>query len=238
MTDKETLNALFDLSYGLYIVSSSDGKKLNGQLANSVFQVTAEPAQMAVTIHKNNLTHQYIEKSGIYTVSVLKEATPMTFIGLFGFKSGRDINKFEKTKYEKGILSAPIVVENCISGFEIKVTKKFDVGTHTIFAGDIVKGRFLSEAKPLTYDYYYRVMRGKTPRNATTYKPPEVKQTELNKEKTVMKKYVCKVCGYIYDPMQGDPDNGVEPNTLFENIPDNWLCPVCGVGKDQFEVQE
>lgn len=173
MMDKETLDALFSLSYGLYIVSSADGERLNGQLANSVFQVTAEPPQMACVIHKNNLTHHYIEKSRVYAVSVLKESTPMTFIGLFGFKSGRDIDKFENTKYEIASLGSPIITQNCICGFEIKVNRKLDVGSHTIFVGDVKKGKFISEGKPLTYDYYYRVMRGKTPPNATTYKSPE-----------------------------------------------------------------
>jgi ferric-chelate reductase [NAD(P)H] len=185
MIDKETINALFDLSYGLYIVSSNDGEKLNGQITNSVFQVTAEPAQMAIAVSKNNLTHSYIEKSRVYSVSTLKEGTPMEFVGLFGFKSGRDINKFEKTKYVKGTLGAPIVTDNCISGFEVKVTKTFDVGTHTLFVGDIIKGRFTAKGKPLTYDYYYRVMRGKTPRNATTYKPAEATEPAKDKEKKI-----------------------------------------------------
>ena len=240
MIDEQTIKALFDLSYGIYIVSSNDGEKLNGQIANSVFQVTAEPAQMTVSINKKNLTCEYIKKSGVYTISTLKEGTPMEFVGLFGFKSGRDVNKFEKTKYKLSALGAPIVADNCISGFEVKVTKKFDVGTHMLFTGKITKGEFLSQGSPLTYDYYYRVMRDKTPRNATTYKAVENKTENKSakpKESTDMKKYICKVCGYVYDPMQGDPNNGVEPETSFEKLPEDWLCPVCGVGKDQFELQ-
>jgi len=177
MLSQDTINALFDMSYGLYIVSSCDGEKLNGQLANSVMQVTAEPAKMAVVIHKSNLTHEYITKSGVYTVSVVAEGAPMTFIGTFGFKTGRNEDKFAKVRHEKTRSGTPVVLDNTLSFFEVKVTQTVDVGTHTIFIGEITNGRIIADGKPLTYDYYYHVMRGKTPRNATTYKPVQT-QTE------------------------------------------------------------
>ncbi|MCX5783088.1 MAG: flavin reductase family protein [Elusimicrobia bacterium] len=170
MPEQTIHSALSDLSYGLYVVSSFDGEKLNGQLANSVFQVTAEPAKMAAVIHKNNLTHEYISKSGVYSVSALAEGAPMTFIGLFGFKSGRQADKFSQVKFKKGASGAPLVLEHTLSAFEVKVTQSVDVGTHTIFIGEILSGEILADGKPLTYEYYQRVMRGKTPRNATTYK--------------------------------------------------------------------
>ncbi|HOX22748.1 MAG TPA: flavin reductase family protein, partial [Elusimicrobiales bacterium] len=108
MLDKDTLTALFDVSYGLYIVSSHDGDKLNGQLTNTVFQVTAEPPRMAAAINKNNLTHDYISKSGCFTISTLAQDAPMPFIGLFGFKSGRAVNKFEKVRHELCPCGSPI----------------------------------------------------------------------------------------------------------------------------------
>lgn len=174
MIDQETVNSLFDMTYGLYVVSAADGEKLNGQLTNTVFQVTAEPPRMAVAIHKNNHTHSYIAKSGAYSVCTLAEGAPMTTIGLWGFRSGRDLDKFAKVKHELGVTGSPLVLENTISCFEVKVTQTVDVGTHTLFIGDIIKGKLLAEGKPLTYAYYYSVMKGKTPRNATTFKPPEL----------------------------------------------------------------
>jgi len=170
--DKDSLKALFDLSYGIYIVSSSDGDKLNGQLTNSVFQVTAEPPRMAAAVNKQNLTHEYITKSRAYSVSTVEEGAPMVFIGLFGFKSGRGVDKFAQVKHKRGITGAPIVLEHTVSALEVRVDQVVDVGTHSLFIGEIVAGELLSQAKPLTYEYYYRVMKGKTPRNATTYKPP------------------------------------------------------------------
>ena len=171
MLDQQTLTALFDLSYGLYIVSSHDGDKLNGQLTNTVFQVTAEPPRMAAAVNKQNLTHEYITKSGCFTISTLAQDAPMTFIGLFGFKSGRTVNKFEKVKYKLCGCGAPLVLDHTISAFEIKVSQAVDVGSHTLFIGDVVCGHVLNQGKPMTYDYYHNVLKGKTPRNATTFKP-------------------------------------------------------------------
>ncbi len=99
--------ALYKLSYGLYIVSSKKGNKLNGQVANSVFQVTSEPPTIAISINKGNLTHEFIKESKVLLVSMLSRDTPLFFIGRFGFKSGRDINKFEGINYEMDETQAP-----------------------------------------------------------------------------------------------------------------------------------
>lgn len=176
MLDQPTLTALCDVSYGLYIVSSHDGEQLNGQLTNTVFQVTAEPPRMAAAVNKKNLTHEYISKSGCFTISAVSQDAPMTFIGLFGFRTGRDINKFEKVKYRLCPCGAPIVLEHTVSALEIKVTQSVDIGSHTLFIGEVSCGHMLSDGKPMTYDYYHTVLKGKTPRNATTYMPPETAQ--------------------------------------------------------------
>jgi len=176
MIDQETINALFDMTYGLYIVSASAGEKMNGQLTNTVFQVTAEPPKMAVAVNKDNLTHEYIGQSLAYSVSTLVEGAPMTFLGLFGFKSGRTVDKFSQTRHKRGQTGSPIVLEHAISAFEVRVNQTVDVGSHTLFIGEIVGGEVIAEGRPLTYDYYYRVMRGKTPRSAATYKPMDMKK--------------------------------------------------------------
>ena len=92
-----------DLSYGLYIVTSRDGDRLNGQIVNTVIQVTSDPPRVAVIINKKNLTHEYISKSKVFGVSVLDEATPMKFLGPFGFRSGRDMNKFKEVEFKEGL---------------------------------------------------------------------------------------------------------------------------------------
>ena len=228
--------SLWKISYGLYLVGSHKEGKVNAQIANTVIQVTAEPPRIVVSINKNCYTHSFIKECGCFSVSVLEQDTPMEFIGLFGFKCGKEINKFENVKYETGKTKCPIVKENAVSVLEAEVIKEVDAGTHTLFIADVVAGEVVKDAKPLTYEYYQEVKHGKASKNAPTFKESGLHKTE-NKKGEVMQKYVCKVCGYVYDPEKGDPDNSVNAGTKFEDIPDTWVCPVCGVGKDQFEPQ-
>jgi len=225
--------ALFKVGCGLYIVSSTSDGRLNGQVANALVQVTAEPIAVAVSINKLNLTYEYIANSRVFAVSVLSVDTPLGFIGRFGFRSGREFDKFEGVKYKTGVTGAPVALDNAVAYFEVEVKDKLDVGTHTVFVGEVVEAEVLNGAEPLTYAYYHAVKRGKTPKTAATYikdkKMPDVKVTG---------RYVCTVCGYVYDPAAGDPENGVAPGTPFEDVPDDWTCPVCGATKDKFEKEE
>ena len=229
------LNALHKISYGLYVVCSKNGDKKNGQIANTVFQVTSEPQTIAVSINKQNLTHEYIDKSKVFTVSILSAETPMKLIGTFGFKSGRDIDKFQNVKFKLSKHSVPLILDYTIAYFEAEVINKIDVGTHTIFVGKVVDAEVLSDDKPMTYEYYHQVKGGFSPKTAPTYS--SMVDKPKNKEEKKMEKYVCDVCGYVYDPEKGDPDNGIEPGAPFENLPDDWVCPVCGAGKDQFSKE-
>ena len=226
------LKALRKIGYGLYIVGSKRADRFNGQIANTVFQTTSEPPTVAVCINKQNLTHEFIKKSRIFSASVLAKETPMKFIGQFGFKSGRDIDKFQDVKYKVGVTGAPIVLENTISYLEAEVINNVDVGTHTIFIGKIVNADIIKEDEPMTYAYYHEVKKGKAPKTAPTY----IKE-EKPKEAKKMEKYVCTVCGYIYDPEVGDSDSGIEPGAPFEELPDDWVCPICGAGKEDFEKE-
>ncbi len=161
-------SALNKFSYGLYIVSSATNGKKNGQLVNTVFQLTPNPPRIAVCLNKENLTHEIVDKSGFFSVSVLDEETPLTFIGLFGFKSGRAINKFEKVSH-KMEEDCPIVTENTLSYVTVKVMSKMDSDSHTLFMGEVVGGETLKEGKPLTYDFYQKNKKGRTHKNATTF---------------------------------------------------------------------
>lgn len=161
--------ALQKLSYGLYLVCSGKGAEFNGQIANTVFQITPEPPTIAVSINKSNLTHGFIEESRVFTTSVLCQSTPLSFIGRFGFKSGRDTNKLDGVDYKIGETGVPVVLENAVAYFEAKVTQEMDVGTHTIFIGEIVAADIVKEDLCMTYDYYHQVKRGTTPKTAPTY---------------------------------------------------------------------
>ncbi len=221
--------ALHKLSYGLYIVSSRKGDKLNGQIANTVFQITSEPPTIAVSINKNNFTYEFIKESRVFTVSVLSQNTPISFIGHFGFKCGRDIDKFKDVSHKLSESQCPVVTEHTLAYLEAKVIQEVDVGTHTIFVGEVIGAEVLKEGEPMTYAYYHQIKRGTTPKTAPTY--IEEKKVEAMKAP----KYKCTVCGYIYDPELGDPDGGIKPGASFEELPEDWTCPVCGAAKSEFE---
>jgi flavin reductase (DIM6/NTAB) family NADH-FMN oxidoreductase RutF/rubredoxin len=223
------LNALRKISYGLYIVGSYRDSRKNGQVANTVIQITSEPPTVAVSINKKNLTHDFIKSSRVFSASILNEATPLAFIGDFGFKSGRDADKLKGVNYKTGQTGAPVVLDNANAYLEAEVIQDIDAGTHTIFIGRLVAAEALTEDSSMTYDYYQRVKRGTTPRTAPSY-------IAKDKEAPIkMSKYECTVCGYIYDPEIGDPDGGILPGTPFENLPDTWVCPVCGAAKSEFK---
>jgi flavin reductase (DIM6/NTAB) family NADH-FMN oxidoreductase RutF/rubredoxin len=226
-------SAFYKLSYGLYVVSSCSGNKLNGQIANTAFQVTSEPATIGVSINKLNLTHDFIRESKKFSVSILSTAAPMDFIGRFGFKSGRDINKFEGVQYRTGITGVPVVTEHCVAMLEAEVIAEFDCGTHRIFLGEVKDCDVLNDAEPMTYAYYHAVKGGKAPKTAPTYQAEEPK---TRRKEVSMTKYTCDVCGYVYDPAAGDPDAGIKPGTKFEDLPEDWVCPVCGADKSNFSA--
>jgi len=158
-----------DLSYGLYIVASKDEGRLNGQVVNTVIQVTSEPPRVAVIINKKNLTHEFILKSKVFSASVLEESTPMIFLGPFGFRSGRDVDKLSKVDFKEGITGCPLISEYALSVLEAEVIDQIDLGTHTVFIGNVVSSEILKKGSPLTYQYYHQVLKGKSPPNAPTY---------------------------------------------------------------------
>lgn len=233
------LEALFSLSYGLYVVGSCWERRLNAQISNTVFQVTDEPPRIAVSISHQELTHQYIAQSRVFAVSVLDESTSLGLIRLLGFRSGRDVDKLREVPFRTGTTGCPLITAHALSVLEVEVTQEVNLATHTVFIGEVVSGEVLREGTPLTYASY-RAQKGRTPKNAPTYRlEHRAIGPELKGRRTIsMQKYICTVCGYIYDPAEGDPDGGIEPGTAFEALPADWVCPVCQAGKDEFKKHE
>lgn len=226
--------AFFNLTYGLYIVSAGDGSLYNGYISNTVFQVTAEPPQIAVSCSKNNLTTGMIARSGRFSVSVLHQAASAELIGLFGYRSGTDVNKFDNTEYITGPAGTPIVIKDTIAWFECEVIMQTDVGTHILFIGKVTDAEIINTSQPpMTYAHYRAVKKGLSPKNAPTYVDPAKLSEKPSTAKG--KKYRCLACSYVYDPAEGDPESGIAPGTPFEDIPDDWQCPICGATKDMFE---
>ena len=164
------IEALFKVSYGLYIVCSGDKNRGNGFISNSVFQVTAEPAKFAVCCNKNNFTAEFIQRHNTFSVSVLDKNVSSEIIGTFGYKSGKDFDKMTGKTIRYGETGAPVVLDECIAFFELKLVQTVDAGTHLIFIGELVNAEILDSTKePLTYSYYRQVRKGVAPKNAPTY---------------------------------------------------------------------
>lgn len=242
------IEAFYSLSYGLYIIGTASKGKKNGYVANTAFQVTASPEQIAISCNKDNLSEQMIDESGYFSLSVLEKDASKEIINRFGYKSGKTLDKFEGTKYFETNNGIPVVTEECVAWFECKVEQKVDVGTHIIFIGRVLNGEYLDENKEsLTYTYYRQVRHGLSPKNSPTYVDksllPEKEKKEEKAEETPaekpkgksMQKWECIVCGHIYDPAVGDPEQNIPPGTAFEDLPDDWVCPDCGAEKEDFE---
>ncbi|MFH1731599.1 MAG: flavin reductase family protein [Planctomycetota bacterium] len=162
--------ALFTLSYGVYVVTSHRGESLNGQISNTVMQVTDTPPRLAAAINTRSLTHEFISNSGVFAVTVLAESAPMKLIGLFGFRSGRDIDKLSQVSYETGSTGCPVIHEHALASMELQVESKLACGTHTVFVGQVVAAGIIGQGRPMTYAYYREVLGGKTPPTAPTYR--------------------------------------------------------------------
>ncbi len=160
------MSALHKLSYGLFIISTEYKGKLNGQIANVAFQVTSKPARVAICLNKKNLTNEMVLKSGKFAISILSESVPMTEIGLFGFKSGRDMDKFSQTEYKMTQNNLPVPTENVVAYIEAEVEKSVDIPDYTMFIGKVISMEDISNEKPMTYDYYHKVKKGKAPKTA------------------------------------------------------------------------
>jgi flavin reductase (DIM6/NTAB) family NADH-FMN oxidoreductase RutF/rubredoxin len=220
------LKVLHKITYGLFVVSAGLNGKQNGQMANTVFQVTAEPAKVAASILKKNLTHSYIEGSGAFSVSILSTETPLDFIRRFGFKSGRDIDKFQGVSRREGLSGSPVALDHALGFVDARVEQAVDVGTHTLFIGRVIDADLLSEDQPMTYAHYH-MMKG------AEHGPLLAESAMIVPEDGEADNYRCTVCDYIYDPGIGDPA-AIGPGTSFAELPEDWVCPVCGATKTDF----
>ena len=199
--NKNDLTALFNIGYGLYVVTSNDGKKDNGLIVNTVTQVTNTPNRIAVTINKENYSHHVIKQTGIMNINCLTVDAPFSVFEKFGFKSGRNTDKFEgcePLRSDNGLVFLPKYINSFMS---LKVENYVDLDTHGMFIYSVTEARVISNVETMTYSYYYSDVKPKP-------------DTEGKKG------YVCKVCGYVYE---GD------------ELPEDYICPLCKHGAVDFE---
>ncbi|MFP3155244.1 flavin reductase [Lachnospiraceae bacterium ZAX-1] len=213
-------NAFRHLSYGVYVISTLDKERPTGCTANSAMQITSDPATIAISMNHNNYTNACIQESGKFALSILSENTDASVIGNFGFQSGKDVNKFDAVPYEtkQGL---PIYKE-CKAYIVCEVIDKMETNTHTVFLGKVIDADEMADGVPMTYSYYHTVVKGKSPKNAPTYLPTDQEKGVASDEG----KYVCSICKYTY-----------EGDTPFEELPDDYVCPICKQPKSSFKKQ-
>lgn len=219
--------AFFTMTCGLYAVSAETEGRRAGCVVNTAVQVTSAPPQISVAVNKENATAGVIAQAGAFAVTAIDVTADMHFIGDFGFHSSSSYDKFAGYEVRRTALGAPFTPEHAAAVFSCRLVSTIDVGTHWLFIGEVVDAEPLDGSEPITYDYYHKVLKGKTPPKAPSYVEEETKEVvvmEATQEKKTYK-FVCTVCGYE-----------VEVDT--PELPEDFVCPLCGVGPDQFELVE
>ncbi len=213
------LKAFFKLSYGLYIISSVSGDLDCGCIANTLQQVTAEPPMLSIALHKDNRTTRAILESGKFCGAVLTEEADMNLIGAFGFQTSEKFDKFGGFSSERDENGVRYVTDCVAARYSCEVVDSVDLGTHIMFIGKVTAAETLCSDPVMTYDYYHRVVKGKTPAKAPSYKGEDVKADEPTPAKASAEKWQCAICGYIYEG----------------ELPEGYQCPICGVPASKFE---
>ena len=197
--------ALFNLSYGLYVLTAREDGRDCGCIVNTVTQLTENPTRIALSVNKQNFTNEVIQRTGVFNISVLTEAATMDLFRHFGFQSGRDVDKFAgrtDPTSENGLRYIGGPANALISG---KVEQAIDCGTHMLYIALVTEARKLSDAPSLTYAYYFANVKPK----------PQPKPAEKPR-----RGFVCRICGYFYE---GD------------ELPPDFICPLCKHGAADFE---
>ncbi len=229
-------DSFFKVSYGLYLVSAKHQDTKAGYVANTVFQVTSQPPKFGISCNKDNFSAEIIQKSGAFAFSVLGEKSSTGLIGDFGYRSGREIDKFKGVNYFIGESGSPIITDSCLAWFDCKITETFAVGSHLIFIGEVIASDLIDQdTKSLTYAYYRDVMKGFSPKNAPTFVDKTKIKEEAPKNAGENELWQCQLCHFVYETEKGDPISGIEPGTRFEDLPDDYTCPICGADKTMFE---
>jgi len=216
------ISALFSITYGLFILATEDEGQKNACIINTFSQVTQDPVIISITVMKKNLTHDIIKKTGAFSVSILGKHASMKLIERFGYQSGREVDKF--ADFDCGCFgnNLPLVEAGCIAALRCKVIKSDDFPTHTVFFASVEDAKTLAKDQPMTYAYYRDLKTGKV-------KQSDDMDSELEPVASPEPKEVwqCMVCHYVYD---GD--------IPFEDLPDDYVCPLCGQPKSVFEKQQ
>jgi len=206
------LSILYGISYGMYAVGVMDKDTPTGCIINTVCQITSENPILSISMSKKNYTYEVLERSDSFTLSIIHEQIAPEVLGTLGFKSGRNVKKFETIPFE-WFHNMPVLKDSCGS-LSLSILKRVDMETHVVYFARLIDTKAGNHTNPMTYAYYHKVRKGKAPKNAPTFM-----QNAVTPAKETV--YVCSVCGYEY---HGD----------ITKEPDGFVCPVCGYPKQVF----
>lgn len=198
-----------DISYGMYVVTSLEA----GCVINTLTQITSENPIITISLNKENYTNKVIKENNKFVVSVISEKTNPNVISTFGFQSSKEIDKFANFDYEV-VNGTKVLKEDTVGYLECEVIEVVDAETHDIFIARVIDTKKVNDYTPMTYKYYHEVIKGKAPKKAPTYVEEEVNTNE--------EVYVCEICGYVH---KGP-------------LPENFVCPICGVDRTHFKAKE
>ena len=210
MENKIDNTALFSLSYGLYVITSNDGKKDNGMICNTACQVASTPTTISVSVNKANYSAEIIKKTGKMNVNCLSTSTRFETFVRYGFQSDRDANKLDGVAYARSQNGLVVLVEDVTAFISLKVVKTLDLNSHYLFLCEIEEAKTFSKAEPLTYAYYHKNVKPK----------PKTEDKTANKDENKEKGWRCTICGYVYP---------------HDDIPDDFICPLCKHPRSDFE---
>ena len=202
-----SMNPMFSIQYGLFVVTACQNGRDNGCITNTVMQVTSQPNRISVTVNKENLTHDMIKATGRFTASIISEKADFGLFKHFGFQSGREVNKFADFADCRRVKNGTLAVTKGTNAFiSANVVQMVDLGTHTLFVGEVVEMEPLTDVPSATYTYYQEHIKPK---------PEPVGVTAEGK--TVWR---CVICGYEYEG---------------EELPEDFICPICKHPASDFE---
>lgn len=205
--------AMYSLTYGLYVITTKSGDKMNGCIINTAMQQTSEPNCISVTLNKTDYTEEMLEKVSTFNISTISEKADFELFKHFGFQSGRDVDKFENySDYKLAENGIPYITKGTSAYLSGEIIARHDLGTHVLFLANVTDGEVLSSDAAATYAYYQAHIK------------PQTKKVE-----STAKVWVCKICGYVYDD--------AKEKVPFEELPDDWVCPLCKHPKSDFVLQ-
>ncbi|MCI2049716.1 MAG: rubredoxin [Lachnospiraceae bacterium] len=213
--------AMFKLTYGLFVLTAANGDRHNGCIINTAGQVTAEPNRISIAVNKSDYTHGMVLEDGRFNISVIAEDATFDLFKRFGFQSGRDTDKFAGfNDFATSANGLTYITKGTNAFISARTSQTVDLGTHTLFIADVTDLDILSGVASTTYTYYQSNIKpkpqGAAPKNGDVI-------------------WRCRICGWEYNETKGDPSHGIAPGTHFEDIPADFVCPICKHPKADFE---